>query len=51
MGGEIATVPENRSETYCGDARGAFLVVGDRHWRNASGFVLASSAGSKVQGA
>jgi hypothetical protein len=27
MGGEIATVPENRSGTYCGDALGAFLVV------------------------
>jgi hypothetical protein len=31
MGGEIATVPENRSKMYCGDALGVFLVVGDRH--------------------
>lgn len=31
MGGEIATVPENRSGTYCGDVPGAFLVVGDWH--------------------
>jgi hypothetical protein len=28
MGGGIATVTQNRSRTYCGDALGAFLVVG-----------------------
>jgi hypothetical protein len=40
MGGEIATVPENRSETYCPDARGAFLVMGDCTDVTTDNFVL-----------
>ena len=36
VGGEINTVPKNRLGTYCVDALGASLIVGDRHRRDAS---------------